>query len=723
MLSDQKLNHIWRPFSSHAYAANALYIPKFGDSKAYELMVGLTQNYPVWANHPLLDYWQGYHRFGAERFEHEWQKMKVLGWEIRLDKNYWSFLYLPDGKACRIFVRFLSGIKGRLKINILIDNDSDVQRELELRLFFSPIWTLAFPKHKINNITQSTVRLYQDDFDFEFKTKQLKFKNIEVISSLNYIWFPNNIELSSNPENPISKEKMRLMIETKPFIIGPHEKKELEINVFPTKDAKNEKLGKWPKLVMPDSKNLAYEHLWWEIQHNQQYAKPKNQTRAMLTSILIPARQFGKYYLWDSGMTMLGASEKDTTFVEDHLSKLPNPQLLGSDAYTVVGSFIPTPIFAWWELYSKNRDKTLLQKYYDKLKQLSDAFYFWPESMYSAEHDGLISTPRNTNGMDDHPAIIWCEGQVWTWDYDKPLPTNPDRVRRIGKQPGMTAVAVRLAKILRLAAYQLAKKDDIQYFSKLIQKSENALNERCWNEKLGMYLWLTRDDGQLPMYGIDSCYPLMSNSVSQIQRSRILEKLFSRDDGFWTKYGMTTIPPRSEYFRHGYWNGSIWMAAQWFIWKALINNGEMKFANALADKLMHLWERNHNKTLCCWEAFPLPDGEGKSNSRFTGLTSTMLSFSHARRSPGRVQFSQDVLAKVNIDKKFTNLSAKLISPFDKVKSGFSAVLKPNALYEIFIDKNLKFKKHTDTYGYLDFAMTIPLNKIVTVYITKSSQKD
>lgn len=716
MFSNQKLNRTWRPYSSHAYAANALYIPKFGDSEAYELMVGLTQNYPVWANHPLLDYWQGYHSSGNERFEHEWQKMKVLGWDIHLEKNYWSFLYLPDGKVCRIFIRFLSGEKGRLKINIFIDNRSGIQRELQLRLFLSPIWTLTLPKHKINNFTQSTVKLHQGNSDFEFKTKHLKFKNAETISAFNYIWFPNNVELSSNPENPISKEKKRLMIESKPFIVEPHEKQEFDIDVFPTKEAKTEKLGKWPDLVMPDSKKLAYEHLWWEIQHNQQYAKPKTKISPKLTSILIPARQFGKYYLWDSGMTLLGALEKDAAFVENHLSKMPNPQLLGNDAYVAVGSFIPTPIFCWWELYSKSQDKTLLQKYYDQLKLLFEGFYFWPNYKPNARHDGLLSTPRNTNGMDDHPSIRWCEGDAWTWDYDRPLPTNPDRVRRIAKQSGMTAVAVRFAKILRLAAYQLGKKDDIQYFSKLIQKSEKALNEKCWNEKAGMFLWLTKEDGQLPMYGIDSCYPLLSNSVSQTQRSRILEKLSSTGNGFLTKYGMTTVPPNSKFFRYGYWNGSVWMAAQWFIWKALINNGEMKLADSLADRVMRLWETNHDESLCCWEAFTIIDGKGRANSRFSGLSSPMLSFSHARRSPGRVLFSQDVLAKINIDKELTNLKAELISPFDQVKSGFSAVLKPNAYYEIFIDKYLKFKKHTDSYGYLDFTLTIPHNKTMEICI-------
>lgn len=717
MSLNRSQSYIWRPFSSHAYAANALYIPKFGDSKAYELMVGLTQNYPVWANHPLLDFWQGYHRTGAERFEHEWQNIKVLGWDISLEKNYWSFLYLPDGKKCRIFVRFLSGEKGRLKIGILIDNLSDIERELELRLFLAPIWSIQIPQHKIKSITQSNVRLHQGNIDFEFQSKNLKFKNADVIQAFNYIWFPHNVELSSNPENPISKEKMRLMIESKPFIIKPHEKQQFTIDVFPDANSKNDKLGNWPALVMPDSKNLAYEHLWWEIQHNQQYAKTKTKS-SKLTSVLIPARQFGKYYIWDSGMTLLGALEKDAAFVENHLSKLPDPKLLGTDAYMSVGSFIPTPIFSWWELYSKNSDKTLLAKYYDRLKQLFEAFYSWPKLKPDAKHDGLISTPRNTNGMDDHPAIRWCEGDVWTWDYTKPLPTNPDRKRRIAKQSGMTAVAVRLAKIMRLAAYVLDKKKDIAFFSKLIQKSEDALNKKCWNKKAGLYLWLTKEDGQLPMHGIDSCYPLLSNSVSQTQRTQILKKLSSTGDGFSTKYGMTTVAPKSDYFRYGYWNGSVWMAAQWFIWKALINNGEMKLADSLADRVMRLWETNHDQSLCCWEEFSLIDGKGKGNSRFTGLSSPMLSFSHALRSPRRVKFSQDVLAKINIDKELTTLKAELISPFNRVKSGFSAVLKPNTSYKISIDKSLKFKKHTDLYGYLDFVVVIPNNKIVNIYIQK-----
>jgi len=97
----------------------------------------------------------------------------------------------------------------------------------------------------------------------------------------------------------------------------------------------------------------------------------------------------------------------------------------------------------------------------------------------------------------------------------------------------------------------------------------------------------------------------------------------------------------------------------------------------------------------------------------------MLSFFHARQVPGRVVFSQDALGEIEIKKNYTGLKGRLVSPFENVQSGFSAVLKANAVYEVFVDQRLKFKKRSDAFGYLDFTLTLPAGYAVEVEIKQA----
>jgi hypothetical protein len=58
----------WYPFSGTAYGPKALYIPCWGKPDSAEFIFQITQNYPLYATHPMLDFWHNYGS-GMERFE------------------------------------------------------------------------------------------------------------------------------------------------------------------------------------------------------------------------------------------------------------------------------------------------------------------------------------------------------------------------------------------------------------------------------------------------------------------------------------------------------------------------------------------------------------------------------------------------------------------------------------------------------------------------------
>ncbi|MGV8091543.1 MAG: hypothetical protein AB2L24_06710 [Mangrovibacterium sp.] len=48
----------------------------------------------------------------------------------------------------------------------------------------------------------------------------------------------------------------------------------------------------------------------------------------------------------------------------------------------------------------------------------------------------------------------------------------------------------------------------------------------------------------------------------------LLEKVFS-EKHMWTPAGICVIDQAAPYYRiDGYWNGTVWMPPQWFMWKA-----------------------------------------------------------------------------------------------------------------------------------------------------------
>ena len=59
---------IWAPVSSTAYGANAVYIPEYGKPRTIEFILVLTQNYPEFKTHPVLDVFHNYVK-GVERFD------------------------------------------------------------------------------------------------------------------------------------------------------------------------------------------------------------------------------------------------------------------------------------------------------------------------------------------------------------------------------------------------------------------------------------------------------------------------------------------------------------------------------------------------------------------------------------------------------------------------------------------------------------------------------
>jgi hypothetical protein len=706
---DKKVN-IWSNLSSRSYGANAVFIPEYGSPEGVEFILVLTQNYPCFKTHPVLDTWQGYTR-GRERFGNN-RNMRVLGWQSDPDKNYWSFLYLPDNDdQCRLIAEFMAAETGKLNLRLCMKNHSTDVREWQWDIYAAPIHTDELPNLDLKHTDGSELSFSLCDSDWEITSSGISFKSMKAVDSSSWINFPVNVDA----EDPQEAAKLRLKIESEPLTLSAGDSRIASISLDCISNNKSIVSSAWPEIETPSKEELPYAHQWWEVLHNRHYVRSFNNDT--MTCRIFPAHQWGRFYIWDAGMTILGALEESTSLAEEQLAEMPDPDVMKENVFNGVGSFIPTCVLAWWELYCLTGDKEILKRHYDHMKRLFLAFYAWPDLAPSSDHSGLVKTRDNRNGIDDHPSRVYCGEYIFAWDYKQTLPVNPDRQFRQAQQPGLTAMAIRYAKIIKLAAYVLGKEQDIGYMKALIEKSERSLNENLWSEEHGIYAWRTQEDGLLPMYGLDGCYPMLSNSVPSERLEQVTSHIFD-SDSLWTEYGLTVVPQNSPYYRDkGYWNGAVWIPPQWFMWKSFYNHGYMDKAAILADRLLALWERNHAEDLCCWEKFDIFNGgRGAGNSRFSGLSAPILSLVRARRRRGRVQFGHDVLSRYEVDANQNSFEGIFYSPFDSRETGISVVLQPLTDYRLCREGSEDIRLRSDQWGYLGFTINLIAGESVKVSV-------
>lgn len=688
----------WFPLSSTAYGANAVYIPEWGKEKNLDIIMVMNQNYPEFKTHPVMDCFHGYIS-GIERFDHN-HEYRVIGWHIDPSRNFWSFIYLPTKENnVRAIVKMRTNRQGRLLIEIEMQNPSPENREWQFSFYITPGYGLELPGFDCAASGPKDCSFEIDGMKLELSMKNMDLQNTTVCDSNGWINFPLNAEASYSSDYIVNRYKKRLKISTLPITIPENETVSAQIDIAPSKEILATELPPPPEMKFPE-KDLPYIHALWEALHNRQYVSSSIEPDKM-TARVVPARQWYKFFIWDAGMTAIGALELDEDFAEDIIKEMPDPDISGNSIFNH-GSLIVTALYAMWELYQKNLNKELLAKYYPKLKRL---LLFMYSDGAKPEYEGIVPVLHGT-GADDNPASFYVNNEIFTWDYKKTLPVNPDRKKKILLGVGMTAHALRGLKTLRLIAHVLEIKEDEEYFSELIEKSETTLNRKYWDNACGCYLDRIADEKELlPIPWIYNWLPLFSDSVDKEKTASLLPKLYDGSK-FMTPHGLTLVAQDDNNFRQdGYPNGSAWPPLQYFFWKTAYNIGEMRLARILSEKWLDTYEVNHNQSLCCWEEFRCKDGRGAGNSRFSGFQTPVVAIWAARRKFGRVQCSQDmIITEKTILADGEKAAMKLHSPFREGKSGLSIVLRPDVVYSVCQDDQFIGEYKTDKYGYMDFEI-------------------
>ncbi|NDJ52647.1 MAG: hypothetical protein GYB68_06135 [Chloroflexi bacterium] len=397
-------------------------------------------------------------------------------------------------------------------------------------------------------------------------------------------------------------------------------------------------------------------------------------------STYTPGKRWGGLYTWDAGMHGIGLAEYDLTRSLDIMNQytVDNPDIEA----VLHGPLVPLHIYLMNEIFQKTGDNDLLDAFYDRLKRYVGHFLGEPPSRFDAFGDGLLTAffdGFNAFGVDDYPAQHFVGINRM---FDQVSSVSP------------TAHGIRAAKIMRLFAYKRAHTQDGLHYDRIIDYLTEGLQSLAWDERSGYYSYviheskqhLTTPDGINFNMGLDGVAPLVADVSTPAQKHAMIANLMT-EGRLWTPYGITTVAQDAPYYRHdGYWNGKIWIPHQWFMWKALIGEGELAHAERIALTALDLWKRETDDSYNCWESFDVKTGQGQGAHQFAGLSGPIAAFYHGYFTPGRFAVGFDtVIEEHEYDPETRHFLLTVSTPLRQGRTGIVMAVGEPGPYQLSID--------------------------------------
>jgi len=398
-----------------------------------------------------------------------------------------------------------------------------------------------------------------------------------------------------------------------------------------------------------------------------------------------PGRKWDSLYTWDSGFLGMGLLEIDPKNAIEVLNTYvtsPGAQ----SAFLEHGTPIATQIFLFGELWNRTQSQEMLEYFYPRLRQ----FYSFLAGRYGSSttrkhQERLVCTWDyfySTGGWDDYPPQKFVHEQNIT-AFVAPVVSS--------------AYLIRCAKILSQAAAALEQRSDIDEYDQDIDELSSALQKYSWDAESGYFGYVVHNKDGVPTgilrdvhgvnfnMGLDGVCPLVAGICSRDQEDAILAKLFSPHH-LWDGIGITTVDRKASYYsNHGYWNGRIWMAHQWFLWKTMLDLGRADLALKIAKAGLNIWKTVTDLTYDCCEFFRPSSPFGEGWHQFSSLSSPVLVWFSSLYTPGRLTFGFNVWlhrCKFEENNRFLEAAFKTTGYDLSRKFSILACMNPGSRYRV-----------------------------------------
>lgn len=356
-----------------------------------------------------------------------------------------------------------------------------------------------------------------------------------------------------------------------------------------------------------------------------------------------PGKRWDCLYTWDSGFIGLGMTGLSDEFafysLDTYLSEEDNPDY----AFLHHGSPVPVQMYLYLELLKAKNNKEKLLSLYPRVKLYYDFLAGKIRGSTTAKFKSGLTTTYDyfysSSGMDDYPAQVEMINRNLR-DTSAPCITSSQLIR--------------CAKILKMVAEALGKNDDVAEYENDISKVTTALNKYSWDEESGYYSYvlhnekyepigiLKNENGENVNKGLDGIYPIIAGACTE-ERKQIILKHLKNEKEMMSPYGISAVDMTAGYFMvNGYWNGNVWFAHQWFIWKTMLDLGESDFAFKIAKTALDIWKREVDYSYYTFEMVNVVTGRGGWFHNFGGLSAPINLWAAAYYKPGTFNSGFDV---------------------------------------------------------------------------------
>ncbi len=396
-----------------------------------------------------------------------------------------------------------------------------------------------------------------------------------------------------------------------------------------------------------------------------------------------PGKIWDCLYTWDAGFIGLGLVELDLRCAIEALNTYTTPAGAQS-AFIHHGTPLPTQIYLCWELWNRTHSRALLEYFYPRLRQYHLFLAGKLGSSTTRQHqDHLICTWDyfyNSGGWDDYPPQVHVHQEKMT---SAVAPTVN------------SSHTIRCAKLLRRMAEMLGRTEDFAEYDADIAVLSSSLENYSWDEGSGYYGYVLHNEQGKPTgilrtesgvnfnMGLDGVSPLIAGICTPKQAAQILDHLFS-PKRMWTEAGITSVDQTAPYYKpDGYWNGSVWFAHQWFLWKTMLDLGRGDLAVRIAQTGIAAWKKVTDASNNCMEHFVPRPPFGEGWVQFSSLSSPALSWFAALYTPGRLTCGFDVWmedCRVSANKR--ELRSRLQGSGRSAQFSVMACMAPGARYRV-----------------------------------------
>lgn len=354
-----------------------------------------------------------------------------------------------------------------------------------------------------------------------------------------------------------------------------------------------------------------------------------------------PGKRWDSFYTWDSGFIGMGLLEFSPDLCLYALDTYLCDETNKDFCFLFHGSLVPMQFFEYFELIKRTKDKHSLDYLYGKLKLYYEFLRGRTHGSTCAKFgNGLLTVYDywySCSGMDDYPTqneMIRRNAEGYT------CPCLP------------TSQIILAGKILKAAASYLGKTEDIAVYDEDIRTSVKALNDIAWDEESGYFGYTVYDkekpyimktaDGENSNKGFDGIYPFIAGAVSGERKKRIIDHIKNPEE-LWSDAGISAVDMTASYYiDDGYWIGNVWMAHQWFVWKAMLDNGDTDFAFEIAKRALDIWKSETDFSYYTYECFGIKTKRGGWFHNFGGLSSPICIWANAYYRPGTVSSGFDL---------------------------------------------------------------------------------